>query len=188
MPVSGSLSFCCAWFAAGVLTAFPVDAAPCAAFGAVVVAPRLLPVVPWLRAFEVLGPGPPPVPLRVLPFDRVLPVEPVELPTADPALAPAEPPPAAPPALCASAMEQLLSKMPIANDGIFIAKPPCGRSVALEQFAPIGFVPRSCTLPGTITDVRRLSRNSQGDFMKTILMQHEMAHTLEDRSGVRALS
>jgi hypothetical protein len=59
--------------------------------------------------------------------------------------------------------------------------------VALQQFAPIGFVPGSCTLPGTITDVRRLSRNSQGDFMKTILMQHEMTHTLEDRSGVKGL-
>jgi hypothetical protein len=106
----GSLSFCCAWFAAGVLTAFPVDAAPCAALGAVVVAPRLLPVVPWLRAFEVLGPGPPPVPLRVLPFERVLPVEPVELPMAVPALAPAEPPPAAPPALCARATDCCLAK------------------------------------------------------------------------------
>jgi hypothetical protein len=31
------------------------------------------PVVPWFRAFEVLGPGDPPVPLIVLPFDSVLP-------------------------------------------------------------------------------------------------------------------
>jgi hypothetical protein len=166
MPVSGSLSFCCAWFAAGVLTAFPVDAAPCAALGAVVVPPRLLPVVPWLRAFEVLGPGPPPVPLRVLPFDRVLPVEPVELPTADPALAPAEPPPAAPLALCASATEQLPSKMLIANDVIFIAKPRCGPFAALEQFAPIRFVPGDTRLLGTFTDAGRLSRNNQGSSMK----------------------
>ena len=124
MPVSGLLSFCCAWFAAGVLTAFPVDAALCAAVGAVVAAPRLLPVVPWLREFEVLAPGPPPVPLMVLPFERVLPVEPVELPVAAPTLdAPAELPPAAAPALCASAPEQLPSKMQITNDVMFIVEP-----------------------------------------------------------------
>ena len=39
--------------------------------------PRLFPVVPWLRAFEVLGPGDPPVPLIVLRFERVEPVAPL---------------------------------------------------------------------------------------------------------------
>ena len=34
----------------------------------------MFPVVPWFRAFEVFGPGDPPVPLIVLPFDNVLPV------------------------------------------------------------------------------------------------------------------
>ena len=82
----------------------------------------LLPVVPWLRAFEVLAPGPLPVPLIVLPFERVLPVDPVAPPVAAPALdAPPELPlPAAPPALCARAREQLPSKMPTANVAIFI--------------------------------------------------------------------
>ena len=39
--------------------------------------PRLSPVVPWLRAFDVLGPGDPPVPLIVLPFESVEPVAPL---------------------------------------------------------------------------------------------------------------
>jgi hypothetical protein len=96
----------------------------------------------------------------VLPFERVLPVEPVELPVAAPALdPPAElPPPAAPPALCASAREQLLSKMLITNDVIFITDPLvlsiCGTS---RQFATIGFVPEDRSAAGTITNVRRLS-------------------------------
>lgn len=60
-------------------------------------------MVRWLRAFEVLGPGVPPVPLMVLPFDSVLPaapLAPVEL--VPPELAPALPP-ELPPELCASA-------------------------------------------------------------------------------------
>jgi hypothetical protein len=32
--------------------------------------------VPWFRAFEVLGPGEPPVPLTVLPLESVLPLAP----------------------------------------------------------------------------------------------------------------
>ena len=36
----------------------------------------MFPVVPWFRAFEVFGPGDPPVPLIVLPFDNVLPAWP----------------------------------------------------------------------------------------------------------------
>jgi hypothetical protein len=32
--------------------------------------------VPWFRAFEVLGPGEPPVPLTVLPLESVLPPAP----------------------------------------------------------------------------------------------------------------
>ena len=85
--------------AAGVLTAFPAGA------GAwlVGVVPMLLPVVPWLRALLVFGPGEPPVPLIVWPFDNVPPGEPpapvaapVPLPTAPPVeLLPAAPPPAA---------------------------------------------------------------------------------------------
>ena len=45
--------------------------------------PMLFPVVPWLRAFDVLGPGDPPVPLIVPPFESVEPVAP---------LAPGDPP------------------------------------------------------------------------------------------------
>ena len=120
-----------------MLTAFPVDAEPCAAVGAVVVAPRLLPVVPWLRAFEVLEVGPPPVRLMVLPFERVLPVDPVELPVAVPALdAPAEPPP-----VCASAKGEWISKMPIIKGMIFICLILGCSTVTLRQSAPIGFVP-----------------------------------------------
>jgi len=55
-------------FAAGVSTALPCDAGAEPA-PLVCGAPRLLPVVPLLRAFAVLGPGDPPVPLIVLPFD-----------------------------------------------------------------------------------------------------------------------
>ena len=47
--------------------------------------PMLFPVVPWLRAFDVFGPGDTPVPLIVLPFESVepavplAPVDPAEL-------------------------------------------------------------------------------------------------------------
>ena len=83
-------------FAAGVSTALPWEA------GAVPVplvcgAPRLLPVVPLPRAFAVLGPGEPPVPLMVLPFERVDPTDPPA--PVDPADDPAD----APPELCARA-------------------------------------------------------------------------------------
>jgi hypothetical protein len=86
------------------------------------VAPKLFPVVPWLSAFEEMGPGPPPVPLMVFPFERVLPVDPPAAPVAAPALeAPLElPPEAAPPELCASASEQLPSKTPTISVVIFI--------------------------------------------------------------------
>ena len=57
-------------FAAGVSTALPCDAGAEPA-PLVCGAPRLLPVVPLLRAFAVLGPGDPPVPLIVLPFESV---------------------------------------------------------------------------------------------------------------------
>ncbi len=83
----------CCRLAVGELTAFPVDAGPDDAFGPVVDAPRLLPLVPWLRAFEVFDPGLPPVPLMVLPFVSVLPVDP-PAPVAAPELAaPPDPPP-----------------------------------------------------------------------------------------------
>jgi hypothetical protein len=69
-PASVLLRLCVALFAAGVSTALPCDVAAGpvpGAFGA----PKLLPRLPWRRAFEVLGPGDPPVPLMVLPFDNV---------------------------------------------------------------------------------------------------------------------
>lgn len=78
--------------AAGVLTALPGDAAGLPALGVCEV-PRLLPVVRFLRALEVWGPGAPPVPLIVLPFDSV-----------DPDDAPDVPPPDDP--VCARATEQ----------------------------------------------------------------------------------
>jgi hypothetical protein len=61
-----------ALFAAGASMELPGDAAA-GPVSAVWGAPKLLPVVPWRRALEVLGPGDPPVPLRVLPFDSVHP-------------------------------------------------------------------------------------------------------------------
>ena len=82
------LRLCVAALAAGVSTALPCEAA---APGAAPVCgtPMLFPVVPWPRAFEVLVPGDPPVPLMVSPFDSVdPPAEPVA-----PADDPAEPPP-----------------------------------------------------------------------------------------------
>jgi hypothetical protein len=54
-------------------------------------------VVPWLREFAVLGPGDPPVPLMVLPFESVDPAVPP---------APAAPPVDVAPELCARAQEQ----------------------------------------------------------------------------------
>ena len=45
--------------------------------GPVCSVPRLFPVVPWLRAFEVWGPGDPPVPLIVFPLESVEPVAPL---------------------------------------------------------------------------------------------------------------
>ena len=110
-----------------MLTALPVDDGPGDAFGFVVVAPRLFPVVPWLSAFEVFGPGPPPVPLMVFPFERVPPVDPLALPVAAPAL---EAPPAllalpAPPELCARANELLPSKKPTTNVVSFIDQSSC---------------------------------------------------------------
>lgn len=57
-----------ALLATGVSTALPCE--PAAGPG-LCGDPKLLPVVPCRRAFEVLGPGDPPVPLIVLPFDNV---------------------------------------------------------------------------------------------------------------------
>jgi len=69
-PASVFPRLCVAAFAAGVSTALPCDAGPELA-PLVCGAPRLLPVVPLPRAFAVLGPGDPPVPLIVLPFESV---------------------------------------------------------------------------------------------------------------------
>jgi len=92
MPGSVFPKLCAAAIAAGVLTAFPEDE------GLVCGDPKLFPDVPWLRAFEVLDPGAPPVPLMVLPFETVdlrAPVAGLEL------LAPAD----TPPVLCDSERE-----------------------------------------------------------------------------------
>jgi hypothetical protein len=110
------LSLVCRW---------RVDGVACrrGAERAALVAPRLLPVVPWFNAFEVLAPGPPPVPLIVLPLDSVVP--PVAPPDAAPEAAPAlDAPPAAPPALCANANEQLAINVQAINRTIFISKLP----------------------------------------------------------------
>jgi hypothetical protein len=83
--VSVLLRLFTALFAAGVFTAADDDEpVP----GLVGFAPRLFPVVPWFRALDVLEPGAPPVPLIVLPFERVLPAEPLAAPelAAPPAL------------------------------------------------------------------------------------------------------
>jgi hypothetical protein len=106
-----------ALFAAGVFTAFPEDAGVLG-LGLVCVAPRLFPVVPWFRAFEVFGPGVPPVPLIVLPFESVLPAAPA---------APVEPP-GAPALVCAWANEQMPN-----NTVMAIA-----RRVVLTGLLPVG--------------------------------------------------
>jgi hypothetical protein len=88
--VSGFERVSTALFAAGVSTAADGELV----LGLVPPPPRLFPVVPWLRALEVLGPGEPPVPLMVVPFDRAVPAAPpapVEL--VPPELAPVLPPP-----------------------------------------------------------------------------------------------
>ena len=93
MPVSVLLRDRIALLAVGVLTALPCVAAD----GASTVwgAPKFVPVVPLVSAFAVLGPGDPPVPLMVLPFESVDPPAPDD---------PAEPPPAE---LCARVQEQV---------------------------------------------------------------------------------
>ena len=60
MPVSVLPRVCAALLAAGVSTAFPWEAA--AGEPLVCGVPLLLPVVPWVRAFEMLGPGNPSCP------------------------------------------------------------------------------------------------------------------------------
>lgn len=77
--------------AAGVFTALLCDAA--APEPSLDGTPILFPVVPRFSAFDVLGPGAPPVPLIVLPFESVFP----EVP-----LVPADVPPE-PLELCATA-------------------------------------------------------------------------------------
>jgi hypothetical protein len=85
-------------FAVGVLTDGDADeAGP----GLVWFAPRLFPVVPWFKALDILGPGEPPVPFMVLPFESVVPAGPP--PPVEPAAPELAPPPAPPPELCASA-------------------------------------------------------------------------------------
>lgn len=88
MPVSVLPRLCVALCAAGVSTALPcVPAAgpDMLLFGN---ARKLFPVVPWLSALDVLGPGDPPVPLIVLPFESLVPatppapIDPAELPEA----------------------------------------------------------------------------------------------------------
>ena len=67
--------------------------------------PSLWPVVPWPLALRALGPGEPPVPLSVVPFESVVPPVPPE------PLAPAPPedevPPEPPPELCAMESEMV---------------------------------------------------------------------------------
>ena len=52
--------------------------------------PMLLPVGPWVGAFEVLGLGDPPVPLTALPFESMDPPAVPPPPTDDPAAPPPE--------------------------------------------------------------------------------------------------
>lgn len=91
IPVSVFPRLCVAAFAAGVFTALLCDAA--APERSLDGTPILFPVVPRFSAFDVLGPGAPPVPLIVLPFESVLPEAP---------LVPADDPPE-PLELCATA-------------------------------------------------------------------------------------
>jgi hypothetical protein len=88
IPVSVSPRFFVALCAVGVSTALPCVPATGPEALLFCDVPMLFPVVPWLSAFEVLGPDDPPVPLIVLPFESVepaappAPVDPAELPAA----------------------------------------------------------------------------------------------------------
>jgi hypothetical protein len=79
-------------------------------------------VVPWFKALDVLEPGAPPVPLIVLPFERVLPVEPLAAPEL--AALPALPPELAP-ELCAYAMDKLPNNKLIIIVNSFMTFPHC---------------------------------------------------------------
>jgi hypothetical protein len=117
-PASVLPRLCVAAFAAGVSTALPGEAAEeparldCGA-------PMLLPVVLLPRAFAVLGPGEPPVPLMVLPFERVDPADPLApvLPADDPADDAPEP--------CANAYEPAARLTPNTMPIIFMRLPGC---------------------------------------------------------------
>jgi hypothetical protein len=69
----------------------------------------------WLRAFDVLDPGDPPVPLIVLPFDSV---EPAVAP-----LAPADDPAELPPETCAKPNEGVPRYRHKTNGKIFMCSP-----------------------------------------------------------------
>lgn len=116
MPVSVFPSFCVAALAAGVSTALPCEAgaaAPALACGASI----LLPAVPRFKAFEVFGPGDPPVPLIVFPLERVEPAAPAA------PVDPAEPPVA----VCAKENEQVAkyTAAKVETSFIFIAPVRC---------------------------------------------------------------
>src|SRR3954468_9164994 len=97
-PASVLPRFCVAAFAAGVSTALPCEtgAVPAAP---VCGTPMLLPVVPRFSASDVFGPGDPPVPLMVVPFERVEPAAAPPPVPVEPAALPAE--------LCAKAIAQV---------------------------------------------------------------------------------
>ena len=124
--------------------------------------PRLFPVVPWLSALKVFGPGDPPVPLIVvLPFDSELPAA-RALPVA---LVPLELPPALLPELCASAKEPVkaseaarmtvllsmvvypvgkIDKLPWLTSVPQFGGDKCGRPIALLPNATSGAAALAC--------------------------------------------
>jgi hypothetical protein len=74
--------------------------------------------VPWFKALDVFEPGEPPVPLIVLPFERVLPAP---LPLAAPVALPPDPPTE----LCANAEDKLANSRLTNIANSFMAFPSC---------------------------------------------------------------
>ena len=93
-------------------------------------------MVPWFRALDVLEPGAPPVPLIVLPFERVLPAEPLAAPelAALPAL-----PPELPPEPCAHATDKLPNSRLIIIANTFMAFPSlyAGKPMTADRYCSV---------------------------------------------------
>lgn len=100
--------------------------------------PSLWPVVPWPLALRLLGPGEPPVPLSVVPFESVEPPPEPVAPAPPEDEAPPEPPP--PPELCAMESDMVPRRIVTTKKRTLIFHPfhmPVRRSRLLPRTVPI---------------------------------------------------